>query len=213
MSGRECEWFAEWFDTHYYHLLYRNRDNEAAKLFITRLLGELTLDENASVLDLACGKGRHSRTLAEQGFRIVGADLSSNSIEAARLNAPKNAEFIVHDMREVIPNQSFDAIFNLFTSFGYFDSMEENAKVVAAIHTMLKPNGFLVIDFMNTQRIIEGLVAKEVKESSGIHFHIERKVEGEHIVKTIAFEDKGRNFQYEERVQHIHLALHCENVL
>ena len=78
------EWFAEWFDTSYYHILYQNRNDEEAKRFIQALLGVLKLTPNSSLLDLACGKGRHAVTLNSSGHRVLGVDLSAQSIAAAK---------------------------------------------------------------------------------------------------------------------------------
>lgn len=197
----EKAWFASWFDTDYYHLLYKNRDLSEAQAFVGNLCRDLQLPKGAEVLDLACGKGRHSRTLHSLGYKVTGADLSENSIEAARACSDDGLEFIVHDMREVIPNRSFDAVFNIFTSFGYFDHNEENEKVIRSVHSMLRTNGLFIIDFMNADKVIRTLPEKLVKSKEGIDFHITKEYNGTHILKEIRFEDKGQSFHYTERVQ------------
>ena len=149
------EWFATWFDSPYYHLLYQHRDDNEAQLFLNKLIGVLELKPSARILDLACGKGRHSITLAQMGFAVLGADLAANSIAAAQENQKAlqldKLQFVVHDMRKPIQGQSFAAIFNLFTSFGYFDTLEENQAVCKALASMLQPEGVVVIDFLNGQ--------------------------------------------------------------
>jgi 2-polyprenyl-3-methyl-5-hydroxy-6-metoxy-1,4-benzoquinol methylase len=97
-------------------------------------------------LDLACGKGRHARTLHALGLNVLGTDLSPQSIAFANESTVDGLRFQVHDMREPLHNESFDAVFNLFTSFGYFDSTAENQRVIDAVACMLNPNGFLIID-------------------------------------------------------------------
>jgi len=57
------DWFKTWFDTKYYHSLYEHRDDNEAVYFIERLIEHLNLNRGADVMDLACGKGRHSITL------------------------------------------------------------------------------------------------------------------------------------------------------
>jgi 2-polyprenyl-3-methyl-5-hydroxy-6-metoxy-1,4-benzoquinol methylase len=195
------EWFADWFDTSYYHTLYANRNDVEAAEFISNLVNFLQIEGNSSVLDLACGKGRHSITLNKLGFSVLGVDLSPNSIEAAKHHETENLRFSVHDMREVLVGQRFDAIFNLFTSFGYFDTITENEKVVQSMHEMLVENGFLIIDFMNAQKVIDTLVIKESKTIDGITFELERFYDGSHVFKEIRFEDKGKKFHFTERVQ------------
>lgn len=195
------EWFASWFDTKYYHTLYQDRDDYEAKTFIKKLIDNLELPKGKKVLDLACGKGRHSITLNELGYDVLGADLSSNSIAFASESTKENLKFIVHDMRETIPNSSFSAIFNLFTSFGYFDEESDNLKVLNSVHEMLESEGLLVIDFMNATQVINSLVPEAIKDADGIRFNITKKYDGKHIYKDIKFEDKGETYHYTERVQ------------
>ncbi|MDX2360101.1 MAG: methyltransferase domain-containing protein [Crocinitomicaceae bacterium] len=197
----ENEWFASWFDTSYYHILYKNRDDVEAKKFIHRLVDLLSIPKTKKILDLACGKGRHSVTLNELGYNVLGVDLSKNSIDNAKKSVVDGLDFDVHDMREVIQGKSFGAIFNLFTSFGYFDSTADNNRVLSSIHTMLEPNGILVIDFMNAQRIINSLVESEEKMVDGISFAIKRNYDGTHIFKNIQFSDGGHDYDFTERVQ------------
>src|SRR6478736_3856513 len=75
-------WFASWFDTPYYHILYKDRDEEEAEFFMDNLVHYLNLPEEAKILDLACGKGRHAFHLIQLGFDVTGADLSVNSIRS-----------------------------------------------------------------------------------------------------------------------------------
>lgn len=206
------EWFASWFDTDYYHILYQDRNDAEAKRFITNLTDFLKLPLESKVLDLACGTGRHSITLNELGYDVVGVDLSPNSIKQASVHQNNRLSFIVHDMREVVPNETFDVVFNLFTSFGYFDDTSDNLKVLQSIHAMLSPKGILVIDFMNASKVIKELVTHEEKEQEGIVFNIERSYDGQFIFKGIVFEDKGEEFHYTERVQAIKLE-NFENLL
>jgi SAM-dependent methyltransferase len=198
-------WFANWFDTKYYHILYKHRDYSEAAQFVDRLMNRLALPLDAEVLDLACGAGRHALHISQLGYDVTGLDLSPNSIAAARKFQSDSLRFDVHDMREVYPNVSFDAVLNLFTSFGYFDNEDDNSKMLTSVAKMLKKNGVLVIDFMNAKKVIADLVGEEQKEIDGILFHIKRSYDGKHIFKHIEFEDDGRTFSFMERVQAIQL--------
>ena len=195
------EWFAEWFDTTYYHTLYKHRDDEEAEAFIGRLLTYLNLKKGSKVLDLACGKGRHSRTLNSMGMDVIGVDLSQESIREASNYTKDGLTFDVHDMREVYRKQHFEVVFNLFTSFGYFDTLGSNEKVLRSIHEMLTPEGQLIIDFMNVTKVVSNLVEKEEKTIDGITFYINRSYDGHHIKKDIRFHDAGNDFHFTERVQ------------
>jgi SAM-dependent methyltransferase len=160
----------------------------------------LNLPEDAKILDLACGKGRHSIYLNQLGYDVTGADLSENSIHAARASENDTLHFMVHDMREPFPTK-YDAIFNLFTSFGYFEQDSDNIKTLRAICDSLSEYGFAVIDFMNVTKVIQNLVPHEVKTVEGIDFHIKRYVEDNHIIKDIIFTDKGKDYHFTEKVQ------------
>ena len=194
-------WFKDWFDTKYYHMLYQHRDEQEAVHFIKTLTQFLNLKNHSEILDLACGKGRHSITLNKLGYEVLGADLSENSINSAKLLEKDGLAFIVQDMREIIPNKTFDAVLNLFTSFGYFDDTSDNEKVIHSVFEMLKPNGIFVIDFMNVQRTLNQMIANETKIANGISFELKRSFTGTHIIKEIAFEDEGQSYNYQEKVQ------------
>ncbi len=193
-------WFASWFDTPYYHILYKERNYREAQIFMDNLTHYLNLPEKAKVLDLCCGKGRHSIYLNQLGFDVIGADLSENSIAEASKNENTNLHFQVHDMREKFDDK-FDAIFNLFTSFGYFENDDDNLTTLKAIKESLTEHGFAVIDFMNVNQVIANLVPEEVKTVEGIDFQIKRYLSDGHIYKEIDFEDKGHKFHFTEKVK------------
>lgn len=200
MQKEKNTWFASWFDTPYYHILYKDRDYAEAQVFMDNITNYLNLPEDAKILDLACGKGRHSVYLNQLGYDVTGADLSENSIAEASKFLNEKLHFQVHDMR--IPfEERFDAIFNLFTSFGYFENDEDNLTTLRAIQESLSEYGFAVIDFMNVQHVINNLVPEETKSVEGIDFHIKRYHQDNHIFKEISFEDKGEKFLFVEKVQ------------
>jgi cyclopropane fatty-acyl-phospholipid synthase-like methyltransferase len=195
------EWFENWFETSYYHILYKNRDESEAQKFIERVVKQLDLKTGAKVLDLACGRGRHSQILAQLGFQVTGADLSKNSIQHAKTHIFEEVEFIVHDMREPL-KKSFDAVFNLFTSFGYFDHVSDNLKVLKSVRSELNPQGSFILDFLNSQHAIEKMIPSEEKRIDECKFLINRYVEDEVIVKKIRVIDPQNKVdnQYFEKV-------------
>ncbi len=195
-----AQWFASWFDTPYYHILYKDRDNSEAQLFMDTLTQYLNLPEQAEILDLACGKGRHAIYLNSLGFQVTGADLSENSIAYAKQFENDTLQFQVHDMCKPF-NKQFDAVFNLFTSFGYFENEADNLKTIQAIQADLDETGFGVIDFMNSDFVIDNLVPEETKTVDGIDFHLKRSVKEGYIIKDIQFEDAGEIYQFQERVR------------
>ena len=195
------KWFEGWFDSPYYHILYKNRDDREAQLFLDNILAHLAPKSNAVMLDLACGKGRHSKYLAQKGYSVTGTDLSPESITFARKFESENLSFFQHDMRNFFRTNYFDYIFNLFTSFGYFDTRNEHVRTLRNVTLGLKPDGCFVLDFFNAPFIVEKLVASEVKKIDGITFNITRIHEGGKIIKSIEFKDKGKEYRFREQVQ------------
>ncbi|MDH7912853.1 class I SAM-dependent methyltransferase [Winogradskyella sp. SYSU M77433] len=200
MTKSTQQWYASWFDTPYYHILYKDRDHSEAKMFMDNLTNYLNIPENGKILDLACGKGRHSIYLNSLGFDVTGIDLSERSIAHAKQYENNSLKFDVHDMTKPYP-ETFDAVFNLFTSFGYFEDDTCNLKTIKAIKTELNDFGLGVIDFMNVNHVLEHLVAEDIKTVEGIDFHQKRSYENGYIVKNINFEINGETFEFQERVK------------
>lgn len=205
MEKQEKEWFESWFDTAYYHILYKDRDDTEAQAFMETLSDYLNMPEDGKILDLACGKGRHSRYLNKIGFDVTGIDLSENSINYAKQFENHRLKFEVHDMCNPY-TETFDAVFNLFTSFGYFDDEADNLRTIKAIKADLNEFGFGVIDFMNSEFVIDNLVPEEVKTVDGIDFNLKRYVEDGYIIKDIAFTTDGKAYKFQERVRGFTLA-------
>lgn len=201
MESNCTEWFRTWFDSPYYKILYSNRSEEEAAHFIDSLLDFINLPERSRVLDLACGRGRHSIYLNEKGFNVVGIDLSNNSISDAKKHENARLHFLTEDMRSFDLGVKFEAIFNLFTSFGYFESQEENKKVLQRILCHLKENGLFVMDYLNATKVERELIPFETKTIQGVDFAISKKIENGQIIKTIAFVGKEGKFEFQEKVQ------------
>ena len=200
------EWFSEWFDSKYYHILYQNRDFSEAEFFINNLTSFLNPDKKARILDLACGKGRHSMFLNKLGYDVTGVDLSPQSIEFANKKQNDKLHFFTHDMRELEPHGPYDYVFNLFTSFGYFEDDNEDLKVLNSVEQALNSKGVFILDFLNPQKVIANLIEDEEKELDGIRFFIQRKIEKGFIIKKIRFNAEGRDFEFQERVKILDLA-------
>lgn len=203
-NNQDNTWFKTWFDTDYYHILYQHRDDHDAQFLIDHLVAYLNIEPQESVLDLACGRGRHAIYLASKGFEVRGYDLSPNNISYAKQFEQPNLQFQVQDMRASF-DQKFDIILNLFTSFGYFDSIEDNIKTLKSIKNALEPNGLAVIDFLNLNYVKHHLVAQESKTINGIQFDIQRQVDEDYIYKHIRFTDEGESFHFTEKLQALSL--------
>lgn len=196
------DWYAEWFDTTYYHLLYQNRNDEEAEFFLSNIQKILHLNEGLNIWDMACGKGRHVNYLSKLGMRACGTDLSKNSISLAIENFKNgNSEFFVHDMRSAFRINYFDVVLNVFTSLGYFEKRRDDERVFISAAQSLKQGGKFVVDFLNANKVINGLIKEESKKINDIQFHINRKVENDCIIKSISVSDNGKTMEFAERVK------------
>jgi SAM-dependent methyltransferase len=199
MSSKK-DWFTDWFNTKYYHILYQHRDDYEAHVFMNNLVAFLKLEKGKHILDLACGKGRHSIYLNKLGYSVTGADLSINSIKHANEFKNENLNFIVQDMRLPFPIKT-DAVFNMFTSFGYFADDKEDIRVLENIKNALNTDGIAVIDYLNVVKTIDKLIPNETVTLDGIDFHITREIKNGFIIKKIEFTVEEEYHSYYERVK------------
>src|SRR5690606_27835390 len=115
MQETKKNWYADWFNTPFYPILYKDRDYSEAQLFIDNITQYLNLPEQAKVLVLAGARRRHSVYVNKLGYHVTGDDLSESSLESAKKYENELLHFEVMDMREPV-REKFDVVFNLFTS-------------------------------------------------------------------------------------------------
>lgn len=200
-STNKIDWCSTWFNTDYYHLLYAHRNNDEAELFIKNLILNLRIPEGAKVLDIACNKGRHACILSKYHLKVWGIDIASNSIEEAKKNSHPAITFEVFDMRNVYKKNYFDFVFNLFTSFGYFENEQENDATIQSISENLKKKGLLILDFLNAEFVKKNLKENEQIIKNNIEFNITRKISKNRVVKKIQINDHGQQYLFEENVR------------
>lgn len=201
------DWFKTWFNTKYYHILYEDRNYDDAQFFIDNIINELQISRTDKILDVACGRGRHSIYLSKLKYNVTGIDLSTNNINYAKRAANNNqldCNFFTHDMRNEI-NYNFDLILNMFTSFGYFNE-RDNLKTISAFKKSLNPSGFLIIDFMNLGYVTRNLIKKEVILKKGINFNIKRSISNKKVKKEISFSIENKNYNYIESLSALTLS-------
>ncbi len=187
----QTEWFKDWFNTSYYHLLYDHRNDDEANQFIHHLLQSLNPDTSSRMLDLACGRGRHARFLAEKGYEVTGVDLSDASISFAKTHSGDNPEFFVQDMRLPCRILYFNYVFSFFTSFGYFKNMRDNEKVLEAVNKSLVLGGMYVLDYLNIAQAMKKIHEIQTIEKSGILFETSKYADDRFIRKEIKVTDPG----------------------
>jgi SAM-dependent methyltransferase len=195
-------WFKDWFNSPYYHQLYFNRDEQEAARFIDALIDHLKPFVGASMLDVACGKGRHAVHLAEKGFDVTGIDLSEDSIKEALLHEAANLHFYLHDMRLPFRINYFDYAFNFFTSFGYFATQREHDNAIRTIAQAIKKEGHFVLDYLNVHFAEDHLVHQFDKEIDDVNYFITKWFDETHFYKKITVEDEAlpEPLVYQEKV-------------
>jgi SAM-dependent methyltransferase len=125
-----------------------------APMEVEKVVSLLQLKSGACVLDLGCGTGRHSLELARRGFQVIGIDRTAMFLEEARTRAAAEKlkiQFVEADMRTFVSPEKFDAIVNLYTSFGYFEDPEEDKRVLKNVFASLKLGGKFLIDVIGKE--------------------------------------------------------------
>ena len=107
-------------------------------------------------------------------------------------------------MSKVYPKK-FDAVFNLFTSFGYFENEVDNLNTIKSIKKELNEQGVGVIDFLNVEYVKKNLVAFETKIIDEIKFYIKRSIKNGYIYKEINFRYDDQDYTYTEKVKALSL--------
>lgn len=195
------EWFEEWFDTEYYHQLYQHRDTVEARQFLSLVTTQLQMQKGDRVLDLCCGKGRHSHFLASLGYRVTGIDLSHQNIEQANLSAVGTERFMRQDMRDPLGSEEFEVIFNLFTSFGYFDETADDILVLKNVYEALQPGGYFVFDFLNPLYVKDNLEPRCERQIGMTQFESIRTIENNRVFKKIFVKANCEIYPYVESVK------------
>jgi SAM-dependent methyltransferase len=195
------EWFEDWFDTDYYDALYKQRNEQEADLFVERLVQALQIKKDTRILDVACGNGRHAIALNALGYDVTGIDLSFHKIEEVLPFQNERLHFYRHDMRHTFRINYFDCVFNFFTSFGYFESHNDEKKVASGMSANLKWNGYLIIDYLNAEFVKRNMIAREELKVGNYEFIIEKKLELDRISKKITVIEKDKCSVFNEKVR------------
>jgi len=195
-------WYKNWFGNEYL-TVYSHRDEKEARQLITLIQKYIHLDSKSKILDLCCGQGRHALLLSKAGFEVYGIDLSITLLEDAKSKKSwgQSAYFIQADMRYLPAIQSFDLLLNLFTSFGYFESNDENQSVLHQFHRALRENGYFVFDYFNVEHVIENLVPYQKDKIGNLVVEQERYIKGSRVQKKIKLKKNGQESVFYESVK------------
>lgn len=183
------EWYKDWFNSSFYHKLYFQRDEKEAEGFIERLLNHFQPAGDSRMLDVACGRGRHSKFLASKDFDVTGIDISAQSIAYAKQFENERLKFFQHDMRLPFYINYFDYAFNFFTSFGYFNTRREHDDAMRSITQSVHKDGTVLFDYLNVHYVEDRLVHNEVKQVDETIYEIHRWQDEHFFFKKIIVTD------------------------
>lgn len=207
-------WYERSFGREYLEL-YAHRDAAEARADIKAIVRLLSPPKGEPLLDLCCGAGRHLCVLRDLGFgQLVGLDLSEELLHVAAGNLanadgnpeqiPIHVQLVRSDMRAIPYANYFATILSLFTSFGYFETDEENQSVFLAVHRALRPGGRVLVDYLNRDYVVAHLVERDEKVFPGRHIQNVRCLIGDRrrVEKTITVTTStGGKRQFHESVR------------
>lgn len=200
----------KWYERSFgedYLLVYKHRNQQEADRFVQNVMDWLKLPSGSRVLDLCCGAGRHALALADAGYRVTGVDLSPVLLRKAKeTDSGGCVRWVEADMRALPEDgaftECFDAVVNLFTSFGYFETEGEQLDVLKQIRLALKPGGRFVMDVLNAGYIQDHLVPFSRRKENGVVISESRAIQDGFVTKEIVIEEPGsRPRIYTERVK------------
>ncbi len=195
------EWFESWFGAAYLEVYPHRNDAEARKQveFVVNYLSERT---DYPALDIACGSGRHLQALLTSGIAAVGIDLSLTLLHEAQRRTNASPNVARADMRALpFGDGSFGLALSMFTSFGYFSSLEDHLRLLSECKRVLSPKGMFVLDYLNSEYVINNLVPHSQRETDSLVIEEQRSILGDNqrIEKVITITSKATKAQQTHR--------------
>ena len=143
------------------------------------------LKDGAKVLDAGCGLGRISVELAALNLDVTGVDIIQSELDAARDSAEAEGvplTLINHDLRNWHAPDQFDCAVNLYTSFGYCETVEEDLQILHNIADSVKPDGTFIMECTSRETAVMYWTSGEEFERAGYkvvtHFEVTGAWEG-----------------------------------
>lgn len=207
----ESPWYVQAFDETYLRV-YAHRTDAEAEARADGIVKLLEAGAGDRLLDVACGEGRYSRAMVRRGLRVAGLDLSRDLLQSAKERSPLlpgTPDYFRGDIRRLPFANQFEAAISMFTSFGYFDSRDDDLAVFRGVARALVRGGRFLIDYLNAHQVRQGLVPEESQDIGNFTLHIRRHIEedapaGPVVVKGVEIVDDitgAVENRFEERVR------------
>ncbi len=197
------DWFKDWFASEEYLEVYSHRNKTDAYNLLNLIKENINLYNNAKVLDAACGSGRFSNLFAKHGFNVTAFDLSTQLLQIAKRKAVEEnlkVNYFRADIRKLPLRGSFDLVLNMFTSFGYFDTDDENFSFISTAYNLLNKKGIFIFDYLNKNYVINNLVKKSKKSINNKTIIEFRKINGNRVEKEIIINTGKEEKKFNESV-------------
>ncbi|HEU5227596.1 MAG TPA: methyltransferase domain-containing protein [Ktedonobacteraceae bacterium] len=204
----ETPWYQAFFGEDYLRIYLPFLPPDRTVREIKGIIKLLKLPTGKAILDLCCGYGRHAIPLAQQGYQITGLDLSAPFIQRAQEKSEAQgvkANWIEGDMRTIPFENEFDAVINIFTSFGYFEDENEDMTVLQQVHKALKPGGLFLLETIHQPRVIRAFTPHGIiRYEDGLLVLEERKIDlraSRNDVRITMFYPDGRRAEHFQSIR------------
>jgi len=203
-----AEWFKDWFASDQYLNVYKHRDESDAIKLLTLISQHISIPKDKLILDAACGAGRYTNLLLKSGYKAIGFDLSLPLLKKAKLDLEQSDQkdvvkenvYFRTDIRSVGLKKKFILILNVFTSFGYFNTDNENFRFIRDSVNFLRSDGYFVFDYLNKHYVINNLVEHSEKQTEDYLVRETRSIKENKVVKEIELEKDNQTKQFVESV-------------
>lgn len=201
-------WYKTFFNDDYMRIYAPFLTQEKTTQEVEDIQSILNLPPDSHILDLCCGYGRHAIPLAQYGYRVTGLDLSEHLLDVARTTAGEQGvqvRWLHGDMRALPFEEEFDAVINIFTSFGYLADDSEDRQVLAQIHHALKPGGKFLLETVHQPRVLRTFTPHGIiRYEDGLLVLEERRIDirssRNEVHITLIFPD-GRRVEHDQSIR------------
>ncbi len=198
------KWSQNWVNSPYYHIIYSQKNDDTAELFIDNRCSNLKPTKKVKIVDIAFWRGGQAIYFNKKSYGVTGTNISLSTINFARAFKNNTLHLYVHDTRRLIYINYFYVAICLFNRFGNLKRGKDHLSALVSLRKSLSKDGLLVLDYINSEKITEQYTGQEAKHLDGISFNISKKVLDRQPIKTISFEHKNKDYYFQEERKAFH---------